>query len=256
MTDGTLPPALFPGDYPWRVAAISPAGRQLGIRVTRGTDNPYVWNGTIRFPSRGSWQVCVLNLSGTGRSCVAHGLWWQRIPVRPKSARVDTWQRLERPFHIPTIATGSTCPTSAPDSKGDLGRIGFAGTAWGAGPAYPAGLDSGEGKPVFRYLDPIPPESGFYGSDWFGEKVLWIVDPVYQGPVLIRGLQVDGPNDVRFDSGMLPPRAIKVDVPTPSPSVRWSRASYTRVRAPGCYAYQIDGLSFSSVLIFEARPFS
>jgi len=26
------------------------------------------------------------------------------------------------------------------------------------------------------------------------------------------------------------------------------------VRAPGCYAYQVDGVDFSSVIVFEAKP--
>ncbi len=255
MADGTLPPALFPGDLPWKVAAISPAGRPLGIPVTRAADNPYVWSGTIRFPSRGSWQVCVLTLSAASRSCVTDGLWGQRVAVRPRNAVGDVWQRLERPFHIPPLAPDSSCPTSSRDPKGDLSRIGsFTGVAWGQGPAYPGGLDSGQGKPVLRYLDPIPPESGFYGSNWFGNKVLWMVDPIYHGPMLIRGLQLDGRNEVRFDGGILPSRSIEVTLP-PSPSARRTRPSYTRVRAAGCYAYQIDGAGFSSVLVFEARPF-
>jgi hypothetical protein len=30
--------------------------------------------------------------------------------------------------------------------------------------------------------------------------------------------------------------------------------SYTRVRAPGCYAYQIGGTNFSRVVVFRATP--
>ena len=133
-----------------------------------------------------------------------------------------------------------------------LSRIGFVGTAWGEGPAYPGGLDEGAGKPVLRFHDPIPPESGFYGSAWFGAKVLWMVDAIYTGPVLVRGLQLDGPNELRFDDGMLPPRTLKI-LRAPSPR---GRASYTRVRAPGCYAYQVDGLGFSYAIVFDARPFT
>lgn len=33
------------------------------------------------------------------------------------------------------------------------------------------------------------------------------------------------------------------------------RPSFTRVREPGCYAYQVDGLGFSYVIVFEAKPF-
>jgi hypothetical protein len=52
----------------------------------------------------------------------------------------------------------------------------------------------------------------------------------YAARALVRGYQLDGPNEVRFD--------------TPS---------LTRLRAPGCYAYQVDGRTFSYVVIFEAR---
>jgi hypothetical protein len=246
-----LPPALFPETYPWRVAAISPAGRQLRIPITRTPTNPYLWSGVARLRSGGAWTVCVLNFSSTGRACIPHTPGWQRVRVRRSNARVDVWQRLERPFHTPTIAAGSACPTTGPDSKGDLSRFGFVGTAWGEGPAYPGGLDEGEGKPVLRYIDPIPPESGFYGSAWFGTKVLWMVDPIYAGPVLVRGLQLDGPNELRFDDGVIPQRATKI-LPARPPR---GRPSYTRVRAPGCYAYQVDGLGFSRVIVFEARPF-
>ena len=31
-------------------------------------------------------------------------------------------------------------------------------------------------------------------------------------------------------------------------------ATYTRVRAEGCYAYQIDGTTFSRVVVFRAAP--
>jgi len=246
-----LPPALFPENYPWRVAAISPAGPRLRIRLARTGTNPYLWSGVVRLRSRGAWTVCVLNFSSTGRACTPRSPGWQRVRVRPRNAHTDFWERLERPFHTPTIAAGSACPTTGPDSKGDLGRIGFVGTAWGEGPAYPGGLDGGAGKPILRYLDPIPPESGFYGSVWFGDKVLWMVDPIYAGPVLVRGLQLDGPNELRFDNGVLPPRAMKI-LRAPSPR---GRPSYTRVRASGCYAYQVDGLRFSHVIVFEARPY-
>jgi hypothetical protein len=30
------------------------------------------------------------------------------------------------------------------------------------------------------------------------------------------------------------------------------RPSYTRLRGPGCYAYQVDGTSFSRVVVFRA----
>jgi hypothetical protein len=74
---------------------------------------------------------------------------------------------------------------------------------------------------------------------------------VYGGPVLIRGRQLDGPNELRFDAGAFPPREIRI----PASRVQRNRPSFTRVRAPGCYSYQVDGLAFSSTIVFEARPF-
>lgn len=238
------PPAVLPQDATWLVAAVSPSGRMVRIRVVREPSDPYLWSGTVRFPGAGSWTVCVLNFSFTGQRCVARSPGWTHVQVRGRRASADTWYRLQRPFRIPTIAGGKPCPTSGPDPKGDLTRIGYAGTAWGEGPAYPGGL--GEGKPILRYLDPIPPESLFHGSAWFGNKVLWIVDPAYGGPVLIRGRQLDGPNELRFEGGNVPPRELRIRPAR-------DRPSFTRVRSPGCYGYQLDGLGFSYVLVFEAR---
>jgi hypothetical protein len=164
----------------------------------------------------------------------------------------NVWQRLHRPLHIPRLPPGSHCRTSRPDRKGDLSRIGFAGTAWGSGPVYPGGL--GSRRPVLRFALPAPPTSDFYGSEWSGNKVLWMIARARRGPVLIRGRQVDGPNEVRFERGTVPGKELRI------PGRRWgrssrgggSRASYTRVRAPGCYAYQVDGLRFSKVIFFAA----
>lgn len=247
----STPPALLPPSASWRVAAISPDGRSRRLRMVREPSDPYLWTGTIRFPSPGSWTVCVLNFSSTGRACAPRSPGWLRVQVRGRRAPVDVWYRLQRPFRIPTIAAGSPCPTTSPDPNGDLARIGFAGTAWGRGPAYPGGLDWGQGRPILGYLDPMPRESLDYGSIWFGNKVLWMIDPAYRGPALIRGRQLDGPNELRFDRGLVPPRELRM----PSFPPPRHRPSFTRVRAPGCYAYQVDGVDFSSVIVFEAKPF-
>jgi len=164
--------------------------------------------------------------------------------------RQPTWRSLHRPLHIPRIAPGAPCPTSKPDPRGDLSRWGFVGTAWGRGPAYPGGL--GRDRPVLGYVYPPQRESEFFGSEWAGQKVLWIVDPSYRGRILVRGRQLDGPNELRFERGLVPPRELHLIGRGP----HTARPSYTRVRADGCYAYQIDGAHFSRVLVFEARAFT
>ena len=90
-----------------------------------------------------------------------------------------------------------------------------------------------------------------------GQKVLWFVSPTYRGPVLIRGRQLDGPYRVRFERGNVPPLELRI---ASSESVTWTgqptgargRPSYTRLRALGCYGYQVDGTDFSIVVTFRA----
>ena len=78
--------------------------------------------------------------------------------------------------------------------------------------------------------------------------------PSYRGPVLIRGRQLDGTHHVRFGLAFVPPTELRIGSwgnATTAPG--WGfRASTTRLRAPGCYGYQIDGRTFSRVIVFQA----
>jgi hypothetical protein len=155
-----------------------------------------------------------------------------------------TWRSLHRPLHVPHIPAGSECPRTARTNV-DLGLNGVRSLP-GTGPAYP--VLTGDGTLDFFY--PPGPTQEFYGSDWSGQKVLWWVTAAYRGPVLIRGRQLDGPNLLRFDRGEpRPPAEIRI---APGRGLR-ARGSYTRLRAAGCYGYQIDGTTFSRVIVFEAR---
>jgi hypothetical protein len=85
--------------------------------------------------------------------------------------------------------------------------------------------------------------------------VLWFVRPEFKGPVLIRGRRLDGPQWMRFDDGATPPAEIRIE---PGETVTWEgqvrgsrgRPSFVRVRAVGCYGVQIDGTTFSRVVVF------
>ena len=157
-----------------------------------------------------------------------------------------TWRSLHRPLHIPHIEAGASCPLSS-KTRVDLGQEGVLALP-GRGPAYP---NFGDAKRVLEFWwPPIPQQVDFYGTGWSGNKVLWWVSGRYHGPVLIRGRQLDGPNLLRFDRGdPVPPSEIRIP---PGNGVR-NRASYTRLRAAGCYAYQIDGPSFSRLIVFKAN---
>ena len=149
-----------------------------------------------------------------------------------------------RELAIPKLEDGEPCPRT----KGKEISPDFA-AGLGTGPAYPVGLGT------TGFLDYAPAEN-FDSKKWAGQKVLWAVEPSYDGPVLIRGRQIDGPHEVRFDEGDVPPRQIWMPAED-APDERWrERPSYTRVRGSGCYGYQVDGPNFSLVIVFEARPIS
>ncbi len=100
------------------------------------------------------------------------------------------------------------------------------------------------------------PPQNFGSQEWGGQTTFWAVQPGIAGLVLVRGHQVDGPNAVRFGRGDMPDAELLFRAPAKAQSSLqdgWTyEIDYTRLRAPGCYAYQIDGETFSDVVIFRA----
>ena len=95
-----------------------------------------------------------------------------------------------------------------------------------------------------------------YGGSWFGVKLFWYALPRYRGPVLIRGRQLDGNGTLGFNGKALPRREIRIHR---GESVSWAgqsagsrgNPSTVRVLQPGCYGVQIDGTTFSRVVVFS-----
>ena len=154
---------------------------------------------------------------------------------------------LRRPLHLPKLAPGAPCPVSGVDHRIPWRRANiFGGSGIGRGPVYP-GLGSSSGL-LWATRDEQ------YGGPWYGEKVFWYVLPSYRGPILIRGRQLDGPEVMRFNEGKLPKPELRI---APGETVFWSGQpagsrgvpSGVRVIAPGCYAFQIDGTSFSRIVV-------
>jgi hypothetical protein len=105
------------------------------------------------------------------------------------------------------------------------------------------------------------PLSFAYGGPFGGNKVLWVADPAYTGPILIRGRRLDSPGDVRFgetDGPAMELRLVAGDPKAAGPHPSGVAAGWpnwptaTRLAQPGCYAYQIDGTSFSYAIVFAA----
>jgi hypothetical protein len=156
-----------------------------------------------------------------------------------------------RPLTRPPLAADGACPVDVPHPATVTG----VGNVAGPGPVYPGSLGA-EG--VLEIAPPNRPGSAFTG-EYGGQKVGWLIDPQrYTGPVLIRGVRLDGQDHdtVRFWDGSDPPAAMQLPPGASNssiPGVDWTFwPSYTRVREPGCYAWQVDGLDFSYHVTFRA----
>src|SRR6266508_1637692 len=162
------------------------------------------------------------------------------------------WSVLRRPLHVPKIAADATCPTSTKDPR-DLASVAAWGDgvpAWGLGPAYP--ILSDLGRPVLRFAYPPPPE---FGTEWGVAKFPWFTARSYRGRILVRGRQLDGPNEIRFVDGRPGFTPEKNRNPVGELQLEDDAAghpSLTRLRAEGCYAYQVDGWRLSRLIVFEA----
>jgi hypothetical protein len=133
---------------------------------------------------------------------------------------------LRRPLKLPQTGSGGSCPVSP-----------------GSGPVKP--LNAAQ----------LSLQS-FIGSSWQAARVTWASAPSYTGPVLIRGRQLGGAGAVGFGEGHVPYDELQLLAPgsqaPPAPGGGRAWLSYTRVRSAGCYAYQVDGTSFSTVIVFRA----
>ncbi len=148
---------------------------------------------------------------------------------------------LVRPLAAPKVA--ATCPTDPARTVNPA-----FGLATGPGPVYAVGLRGGN----LLAIGPAPGSE--FGGAFGGQKVLWVIDAAYDGPVLIRGGQVSGSEPVRFGRGASPRSQMQV---RPAQTAGYWRdfPSYTRVRSAGCYFWQVDGTDFSHVIVFNVPTY-
>jgi hypothetical protein len=203
-----------------------------GTRYTKGArDRPSYTR--VRAPGCYAYQI-----DGTSFSRV---IIFEARAIAPPS---DEWTKLRRPMNLPSVAPGAACPVSGLDETFDFGKYGVA-KGVGPGPAWPVGL--AQPGSVLKFEYPPSKNSAFYGSEWSGNKVLWFVSPAVVSPVLIRGRRLDAHDVLRFEWGTV--RATELHLEGERPD----HPSFTRLRAAGCYAYQIDGSSFTYTVVFRAE---
>jgi hypothetical protein len=162
-----------------------------------------------------------------------------------RSAGGAGWADLRRPLQIEPLPTSARCPVT----KARRLSPRFA-AAQGTGPVYPVGA-AGDG---LEFIYPVRRSQGWYPSEWGGNKVAWFARPDFAGRVLIRGGRRDGAEGVRFGDESQPQRELRLTFTAEDRGEGgWLfEGTFTRVRAPGCYAWQLDGDDFTSVITFRA----
>ena len=200
--------------------------------------------GTLTVPARIAGKVVCLSDGDTCRA--RHQARYLRYGFRCRAGVLEyDWRPLRRPLRVPTLAAGTACPASPSRPNGDATRFPF--YFFGPGPAYPTlGASSGRASIGLTWSATDAPYFG-----WAGTKVLWAV-PRYAGAVLIRGRQLDGPNEVGFDLGPQWTRRVHPEIRLVGPEHDLHPAA-TFVRAPGCYAYQVDTFRSSYLIVFQAH---
>ena len=153
---------------------------------------------------------------------------------------------LWRPLHFPVLQFGQACP---PTPGSPANNSYFSGIALGTGMVRPLIAMAGD---LLHGIVYVSTSRGIPG--WLAFKTLWFSLPSYQGPFVVRGERLDGPGQIAF--GTVSPVVAPLVVP-PGPTVN-SDSGYrtapeqTDVTAPGCYGWQIDGLTFSEVIVVSA----
>jgi hypothetical protein len=168
-------------------------------------------------------------------------------PPSPPAAISSGAELLARSLHLPSIDPElQGCPVTSGHPANDFEPPNSA-FAIGPGPVYPvmAAQSSATGTIPFY---PI-------ADGWHYAKVPFFSRPDYHGPVVMRGAQIDGTNLLRFDGH--PALTSSIDLTSADaafhPVAGWRGwPTGILVRSRGCYALQIDGSSFSVVVVFLA----
>ncbi|MGC5014769.1 hypothetical protein ACLQ2R_28720 [Streptosporangium sp. DT93] len=147
-----------------------------------------------------------------------------------------------RPLRLPVVRAGEECPLTSPtpwSGPGEASRV------LGDGPVYPIADYFMKGGAVLELRpDDREPEGSYV------KKVRWVVAD-YTGPVLIRAARIDGKGtaSARFSyTGERRDGGYHAELTMAGTSVPGT----TTVGGPGCYAYQVDGTTFSTVVVFGA----
>jgi hypothetical protein len=147
------------------------------------------------------------------------------------------------------LPAGAACPASPQQVAHTLSPEFGSGPAVGTGPIY-ALMGEMQGGSL-KYSQSY--NQSHYKNGWAYSKVLWMAKPGVTGTILIRGQQIDGPVNgpqlIGFGMGDVPELSLHWEIMS---QPGWANLpSDVRIRAPGCYAYQVDSQDTSEVIVFQ-----
>ena len=90
-------------------------------------------------------------------------------------------------------------------------------------------------------------------AGWLAFKSLWYSEPRYKGPFLVRVRRLDGAGA----AGLLETPQLTSFYTPPGPTMNTTNGyrevpGATWLKTPGCLAWQVDGLTFSNVIVVRA----
>ncbi|MGK5557500.1 hypothetical protein ACSNOI_38425 [Actinomadura kijaniata] len=162
-------------------------------------------------------------------------------PVSPSTPSTPSTALASRPLRFPAVAAGAACPTTAPRPWSGPG---VAEAVLGDGPVYPVADYFGEGTVLELRAQDRRPDGSYV------KKVRWI-GAGYRGPVLVRAARIDGRGAAtsRFAyTGEERDGGYHAELPSATSDLPGT----TTVTGPGCYAVQVDGTTFTTVVVFRA----
>jgi hypothetical protein len=156
----------------------------------------------------------------------------------PSPPQVDWAPLTAKPLNLQPLSSGARCPVSPPvdlvvTTNGP--KKGGPNYGFGQGPVYVSGQTS-----------------------WYAgtQGILFLTDPKYTGPVLVRSMRLDGTGSLTLSgqgATTLANGAIGL-AETSSPPYWGMWLGMVSPSAPGCYGIQFDGTSFSSRAVIAVSP--
>jgi len=189
--------------------------------------------------------VCVTGCSG-GSPTPSGPVSISSTPRAPSATdSADVRALLSRPLVLPSVTAGQECPVTPAQMHSPVAQPADA-RGPGRGPLYPITFYLGEDA-TLQLSGQTPGPDGLYAA-----KVVWAsTTGRYQGPVVVRVGRIDcaGRGQVRLLYEPDATRGTAVLFVVGDAPADWPALTY--VSGPGCYAYQLDGRTFTEVIVFR-----